>query len=66
MTKKEKQKIQERKEFLKQVRMIFEPRYNEKLSDERVEIMAKNITNFAKVCQNAYAKRQGLKPMYQI
>lgn len=66
MTKKEKLKIQERKEFLKQIRIIFEPRYKEKLSDERVEIIAKNITEYAKTCQNAYAKMNGLKPMYQV
>ena len=66
MTKKEKQKIKDWKFLLQEIRRILEPRYGEKLSDERVENIASHLGDYAKVCQNAFAKQQGLKPMYKI
>ncbi|MFH1543257.1 MAG: hypothetical protein ABIE03_01860 [Patescibacteria group bacterium] len=66
MTKREKQKVADRKEFLRQIRKVFEPRYKRKLTEEKVEIIATNLTNYAKVCHNAYSKMQGKLPMYQV
>lgn len=43
MNKKEKQKIKNWQFLLQEIRRILEPRYGEKLSDERVENIANHL-----------------------
>lgn len=67
MTKKEIiQKEKERKKFLADVKRVFEKKYGEPLSDERVEAIAKRLMMFTALCHNIYSKQQGKEPMYQL
>ncbi|MBU0976712.1 MAG: hypothetical protein ABIE03_01735 [Patescibacteria group bacterium] len=42
---------------LDRVRKVFEPRYGEKLSDERVINIANNLYGYAVVCYDSWKKR---------
>ncbi len=44
--------------YLDRVRKVFEPRYGEKLSDEKVIEIANNLYRYAAVCHNAWTNRQ--------
>jgi len=43
--------------YLDEVRKVFEPRYGEKLSDERVLNIANNLNQYAVICYEAWKKR---------
>lgn len=43
--------------YLDEVRRVFEPRYGEKLSDERVLNIAKTLSEYTRICYDSCRKR---------